>query len=175
MTFQRSRQKAAADLRLKADPFDAPLDEIEFFVQGVPQAWQRAGVNFKKGVHFTQPETEKWKERLVWSARAAKKLPKNPTSWPCFVWLLFFFPEPKGYRLSNGIDFSAEARKHVYDGELICENSKDVDNLAKSVLDAFNGLIWVDDHKCRLREADKVYTRGEPGVQIRVTTPRRRG
>lgn len=173
MTFARPRLRAVKLPKPKIDALDGPID-ISLFVPGIPQAWQRAGVNTKTGEHYTQEATASWKKRLVWSALAAKALPKKPTSWPCSLSLLFFFPEPKGFRLAGG-QLSAEGRKHLYDGELVCENSKDLDNLAKSVLDAFNGKIWLDDHKVKPIHVDKAYTREEPGVQIRVTTPTRRG
>lgn len=158
--------------RFKVPASELVLD-LDFFVEGVPQAWQRAGVNTETGVHYTPEATRKWKDRMVWTARMLKVLPKQPTSWPCKVFMLFYFPEPKSFRLKSG-QLSAQGRKHLYDGELWCTNQRDVDNLAKSVQDAFNGLIWGDDRQLRI-VSEKAYTREKPGVQIRVMTPKTRG
>lgn len=49
------------------------------------------------------------------------------------------------------------------------KTSGDVDNLAKAVLDAMNGLVFEDDAQvCDLRVM-KIYTDKEPGVYVSVT------
>jgi Holliday junction resolvase RusA-like endonuclease len=46
----------------------------------------------------------------------------------------------------------------------------DSDNLAKLVLDALNGVAWVDDSQITLLSVDKHLDRGNPRTEIAVHT-----
>lgn len=53
--------------------------------------------------------------------------------------IIAYFAVPKSY--------SKKKRQSMID-EGWCCNSKDIDNIAKIVLDSLNGYIYTDDHKC---------------------------
>lgn len=45
---------------------------------------------------------------------------------------------------------------------------RDVDNLAKNILDACNGILWTDDHQAQAIVGVKVLDRERPRVDMRV-------
>ncbi len=61
-------------------------------------------------------------------------------------------------------------RKRTPRGEAWKDNGKDVDNLAKAVLDGLNGVAWHDDRQVVLLEVSKLYTaQGKPArVEVEV-------
>ena len=92
--------------------------ELRFFVSGAPVAKARARVT-SRGT-FTPPKTVAWESRVRWVARVEVTRCKWPASAaPCEVEIAL-----------RGLN----ARS-------------DVDNAAKSILDALNGVAWDDDRR----------------------------
>lgn len=117
-----------------------------FTVPGPPVPWERAGRI--GGRYFTKPRTAAFKaavERAAWAAGV--KLIEKPH--PVMVTMVFRLPRPKRGKYADPID------------------RRDLDNLAKSVLDALNGIAWDDDGQvCRLF-IEKRYDR-EPATVVTV-------
>jgi crossover junction endodeoxyribonuclease RusA len=99
------------------------LNELRFFVSGepVPKGRPRV-VRTKSGKShtFTDDKTAAWEQLVRWVARVeAHKRRWRPTADPCEVEIALRGLNPRS----------------------------DVDNAAKAVLDALNGLAWDDDRR----------------------------
>lgn len=119
---------------------------ITFTVPGPPVPWERAGR--VGGRYFTKPRTAAFKasvEQAAWAAGV--KFVEKPGVMQ--VSLHFRLPRPKRGKYRHPID------------------RRDVDNLAKSVLDALNGIAWSDDGQVCILTVRKSYD-DEPGTEITI-------
>lgn len=143
---------------------EGPTRVASFFVQGKavaqprPQAVKNRG--FAKVIEA--PDSHKihdWKHALRFEAKAAMggRLPVEGVSLR--VELLFLFDRP-----------AALTKPKWLDKFVLVTNGKDVDNLAKSVMDSFNALIWKDDRIVSTLLVRKQYVMpGQaPGVHVGV-------
>ena len=78
---------------------------------------------------------------------------------PIAVYLLFRLPIPQSY--------SKKRTEACLDGSEMPGKKPDIDNLAKSVLDGMNGVIYKDDAQIVNLHAVKVYST-VPGVNVTV-------
>jgi Holliday junction resolvase RusA-like endonuclease len=128
------------------------MANIEFFIPGIPKPKARARTVRNKhtgGVHSYTPETSATWESIVY-ARSLDYKPDKPIDCPLSVYLHFWLPRPK----------SPKNKLHPV-------TRPDLDNLAKSVFDALNGVFWVDDSRIVLKGLRKAYaTEGGPGVAV---------
>ncbi len=127
------------------------MANIEFFIPGIPKPKGRArSARLKTGktIHYTPEQTETW-ENILYSRSLAYK-PDKPLDCPLSVYLHFWLPRPKNPK-----------------NKLHPVTRPDLDNLAKSVIDALNGVFWVDDSRIVLKGLRKAYaTEGGPGVAV---------
>jgi len=107
---------------------------ISFIVAGVPVAKARA----RAGRHgfYTPAKTKEAEKRVAKEARRMMA-GKEPTGAPLSIDLEFYFEPPKSWSKAKRSDAIAR-RTHK-------TSKPDVDNLAKLVKDALNGIVWVDD------------------------------
>lgn len=120
------------------------MTEISFKVEGItPRPWQRPRFNSTTGAFFTDNDVRIFKERIAERAKQAMGKHK-PFEEPVIVMLHFF-------------------RKYAIDGRLF----GDVDNLAKSVLDALNGICYDDDRRVTYLLADKQRSDNE-GLTVKI-------
>ncbi len=119
---------------------------ITFFVQGHPVAWQRAGRCGNRS--FTPKKTATWKTTIAWAAKLHR--PRELMEGPLAMELVFHFKRPKN------------VKKDVHH----CIGRSDVDNFAKSVMDALHDIFYKNDNQIVLLKASKDY--GDPGVVITV-------
>jgi len=119
---------------------------ITFFVQGHPVPWQRAG---RHGYQtFTPRSTRVWQTTIAWAAKLHR--PKKLFIGPLSMCLCFYFERPQSI-----------------DKEIIyCIGRSDVDNYAKSVMDALHHIFYNNDNQVVDLTATKFY--GDPGVNIVV-------
>lgn len=119
---------------------------ITFTIPGPPVPWERAG---RRGAaYFTKPRTAEYKQKIAHAARGAK-VEKIEKPGVVQVSLHFRLPRPKRGKYRHPID------------------RRDVDNLAKSVLDALNGIAWSDDGQVCILTVRKSYD-DEPGIEITI-------
>lgn len=116
-----------------------------FFVDGLPEtkgSW-RALPNGK--MKRDNPREKAWGDAVGWAAKAAM-IGKRPFDGHVGVELDFLLPPPKGRK-----------------------NTRDADKLARSVLDAMTGIVYVDDELVyKLLAVKNVTNSGMHGVQITV-------
>lgn len=119
------------------------------FVAGIPVAKARPRFT-KTGRTYTPQKTKTWENTI--RAFVLASFFKAQTDKPVGVQLQFNMPRPKS------------APK----GRIYPQAKPDLDNLEKAVLDALNGVVWLDDAQVVNKYAAKVYG-ARPGVHIVVT------
>lgn len=119
---------------------------VTFRVDGLPEtkgSWRAVGSGRMKR---DNPREKAWGETVGWVARMAmrNKLPIVGA----LVALDFDLPPPVGKK-----------------------NKRDIDKLARSILDAMNGLVYIDDENVRELVACKQVTHRGVGVDVNVYEP----
>lgn len=113
---------------------------FSFVVAGKPQPKERARAG-KNGRHYTPKSTRAY-ERLV-------------RETACLY-------VPNGWQLDG-----------AFRVDLVCTfddyRCRDLDNCAKAVLDACNGIAWADDRQVMYLSMLKVLGADRPGVEVTVT------
>lgn len=125
--------------------------DLHLIVPGTPVPKARARTVAQGGrVHAYTPEaTKAWETKVqLWARRAALYIPDAPLAGPLAVTMVFYLPRPQRCK-----------REHP-------SVRPDVDNYAKAVLDALNGVVWRDDGQIVQLAASKVY--GDPRVEIEI-------
>jgi Holliday junction resolvase RusA-like endonuclease len=110
-----------------------------FTVLGLPQAWQRARVS-ADGKHFTPPKTRRY-ERLVATVAGLQR----PPAWR--------------------LDGTYRVEVHAYFPDA---RPRDVDNVAKAVLDGLNRVLWNDDRQVVRIVSEKHVDRARPRIEVTV-------
>lgn len=112
---------------------------IEIF--GKPIAWKRVGVN--RGRFFDRQSKER--QSFQWKLKSAFN--KGPTEGPILLSCVFSFSLPKS---------SSKVKRKALLGTFH-EGRPDVDNLAKFVNDASQGILWRDDSQVVRLTVEKVW------------------
>ena len=123
-------------------------DPIRFTIPGtaVPKARARIVMQGGRAHSFTPEQTKEWEEAVRWLA--APHRPASPLQGALSVALAFYLPRPKHGK-----------REHP-------SVRPDIDNYCKAILDALNGMMWVDDGQIVQLTASKAY--GEPRVEVEI-------
>ena len=84
----------------------------------------------------------------------------KPSDKPLEVGIVFYMPIPKSAskRAKTGMDL----------GEIKHIKKPDLDNMAKAVLDALNGLAYIDDSQIYSLTLYKTYSE-QPGTYLKIT------
>ena len=133
---------------------------MELIVYGdpVPQGRPR----FTNG-HAYDPQRSQNYKKLVrfWVTQHLKKIPGfKPFENALCVDLIFYMGIPSSW--------SKKKRIQAINGEIRPISRPDADNLCKSVTDAVNGLLWVDDSIITDLSVKKRYTGELARVQIKI-------
>jgi Holliday junction resolvase RusA-like endonuclease len=123
-------------------------EAIRFTVRGIPVPKARARTVMQGGrAHSYTPEaTKAWEQAVQWAAKPHR--PESPLTCPLAVAMVFYLPKPKrGKRQYPSV-------------------RPDIDNYAKAILDALNGVMWADDGQIVQLTVSKSY--GEPRVEIEI-------
>jgi len=96
---------------------------------------------------YSPKEYQEWQKE---AAQALKSVPAFPLDGPCEVSIICEAAKPKTTKLPHP--------------------KWDVDNAAKSVLDAItkDGRFWADDSQVALLKVTKRWTEGEPGISVQL-------
>lgn len=123
---------------------------IEFALDIPPEGWRRARVaRVGRGVrHFMDGKTKAYETAVGFAAKCAMG-GKEPMTGAVAAWMVFSMAIPASW--SNRKAVAARS------GEIRPKVAPDVDNLTKAILDACNGVVFVDDRQVVYLEARKVY------------------
>lgn len=154
--------------------FEEPPWVARFTVPGPPHAQGRARARIVPGKGdrkpfvsvYDPPESRSWKGTAqVHMAEAMKcgdgDAIRPPMMGPVYVSILAIFECPMGEHRKRE---PMRRRPHGKAGA-------DCDNIAKAVMDAGNGVLWIDDRQvCRLTVEKIIGAQGEaPRVEVEVT------
>ena len=120
-------------------------------IPGVPVPKARPRVT-RSGHTYTPGKTVQH-ERLISLVARTKT---QPIEGPLGLRLTFFMPIP--------VSWSKAKKESAVKGDLLPTTKPDIDNLAKTVMDALNGIAYRDDNQVVRLEVSKFY--GEPATLI---------
>ena len=127
---------------------------VTLTIPGEPVAKGRPRMT-RTGHVYTPSKTRLYEAHIqdLWKAKSVATL---PTGQPIRVSIAAFFAVPKS---------ASKKQKMALDGAPHIKKP-DLDNVAKSVLDALNGLAFDDDSRICLLRVTKQYTLDDPRVEL---------
>jgi Holliday junction resolvase RusA-like endonuclease len=131
--------------------------QLQFIVPGEPQGKGRP--RFGNGRTYTPAKTVAYEQLIArTAAEAMRHLPYELTDLPCYVRVDVYKGVPKSW--------SKAKRARALDGQEI-PGKPDLDNVAKGVLDAMNGVAYIDDTQVVRLLVQKQYSL-EPRLVVTV-------
>ena len=131
------------------------ITTVDIFLPGEPIGKGRP--RFAMGRTYTPPATVAYEYALkTEAALAMRQAGLEPFEGPVAVKVVAYFSIPKSWTKTR----RASAHLHT--------TKPDLDNVLK-MLDALNGVVWLDDAQVCEAKISKRYTTDEPGLQITVT------
>ena len=134
------------------------MNSIFFSVHGDPVPWARAGGGRTKA-HFTKPKIRQYKHAVGWEARMAME-DRPPFDVAVRLYLAVYVRIPKS--------FSKKKHAAAMANEIRPISRPDIDNYLKGVMDAMNGVAYLDDALVVSVEVAKHY-HDSPHIDVQVT------
>jgi len=106
---------------------------------------------------YTPKKTSDYETEVRTQAQAV--MTREPLETPVAVYLYFRLPIPRSH--------SKKRQEACLNGSERPTKKPDIDNLAKSVLDGLNGVVWHDDSQIVSLHLTKVYARN-PGIDLLI-------
>ena len=106
---------------------------------------------------YTPKKTSDYETEVRTQAQAV--MTREPLETPLAVYLYFRLPIPRSY--------TKKRSEACLSGSERPTKKPDIDNLAKSVLDGLNGVVWHDDSQIVSLHLTKVYARN-PGIDLLI-------
>lgn len=106
---------------------------------------------------YTPKKTSDYETEVRTQAQAV--MTREPLETPLAVYLYFRLPIPRSH--------SKKRQEACLSGSERPTKKPDIDNLAKSVLDGLNGVVWHDDSQIVSLHLTKVYARN-PGIDLLI-------
>ena len=106
---------------------------------------------------YTPKKTSDYETEVRTQAQAV--MTREPLETPLAVYLYFRLPIPRSY--------TKKRQEACLNGSERPIKKPDIDNLAKSVLDGLNGVVWHDDSQIVSLHLTKVYARN-PGIDLLI-------
>lgn len=133
------------------------MTTVCFVVDGKPQPKQRPRFSRRSGAVYTPSETHRY-EKSVRAAYLAKHRGMVSEEGAVFATIKCYFPIPKSA--------TKKRRELMMIGKIRPTNKRsgDADNLAKSILDALNGVAYTDDSQVVSLFVDKWYVTEPDGI-----------
>ena len=134
---------------------------VNFSIDGPPHGKGRP--RFRRFGNFVQTYTDaktKSYETLVKEAAIKAMGSSPPLEGPVKLDLIIRLPVPKSYPKSR--------TKDCLNGSEWPIKKVDIDNICKSVMDAMNGITYVDDSQIVILRAVKIYS-ADAGVDVKLS------
>ena len=106
---------------------------------------------------YTPKKTSDYETEVRTQAQSV--MTREPLETPLAVYLYFRLPIPRSH--------SKKRQEACLNGSERPIKKPDIDNLAKSVLDGLNGVVWHDDSQIVSLHLTKVYARN-PGIDLLI-------
>lgn len=130
---------------------------ITIYIPGKPVAKARA--RSTKNVHHYTPEKTRTYEGICRSLAMDAVGNRPPSQMPVRVDMVISMEVPSSWPRWKA--------KSALDGQTAPTTKPDADNVLKSLQDAFNGVVWVDDAQIVQCSIQKIYS-DRPGVLVTV-------
>lgn len=136
---------------------------MKVVIDGTPFAKQRPRFtkvgNFVKT--YTPAETSNYENwvKMCYRQQVGQMMFKEDE--PLMVVITAYFSVPKSWSKKN--------KERALKNEVVPTNAKDVDNIAKIILDALNGIAYLDDHFITDLIVSKRYS-DTPRVEVTINT-----
>lgn len=114
----------------------------------------------KSGITYTPKETLLYEEKVIQAAKESKLLPQSPienTPLKMIIWCYFSIPT----------SWSKKKQEQARTGKIYPTSRPDIDNLGKIIMDALNGIAYVDDSQIVQLVINKKYS-DEPMVEVLI-------
>jgi len=133
---------------------------LHFHVEGTPVPKKRPRFRQFNGIvqSYTDKGTRTYEDHVRLTSQNAMGS-NEPLETPVGVYLYIRLPIPKSHSKKRTEDCLKGLEKPI--------KKPDIDNLAKSLLDGMNGVVFKDDSQIISLHCTKVYA-SEPGVDIMV-------
>ena len=133
---------------------------IHFHVEGTPKPKKRPRFRQFNGIvqSYTDKGTREYEDHVRLTSQTAMGT-TEPIETAVGVYLYIRLPIPKSHPKKRTEDCLEGREKPI--------KKPDIDNLAKSLLDGMNGVVFKDDSQIVSLHCTKVYS-NEPGVDIMV-------
>lgn len=133
--------------------------ELFFNIAPVGKGRPRRG---KNGIFYTPKQTKDFEKFISKSAQSQLESLHmlKPLDGPVFLDVIFLLPIPKS--------FTGKRRRECESGLKLPLVSPDIDNLAKSLLDGLNGILYHDDKQVVQLCLRKIYSKGNGGISLCV-------
>lgn len=133
---------------------------VHYHIEGTPVPKKRPRFSTRNGFvqSYTDKGTRDYEDHVRQTSIAAMGT-TEPLETPVGVYLYIRLPIPKSY--------SKKLTEACLEGLEKPIKKPDIDNLAKSLLDGMNGVVFKDDSQIVSLHCTKVYA-SEPGVDIMV-------
>ena len=132
---------------------------MKIIIPGEPRGKQRPRFNRKTGTTYTPTETAQYEEMVRLIAKAAYHC--KPIEGPVQVMVTGMYKIPEST--------TKERRRKMQLGLVFPEVKPDIDNVAKIILDALNGIVYKDDKQVVELAVKKFYDTS-PRVIVEVET-----
>lgn len=133
------------------------MTSIIFTVPGKPTAWQRAGLSTKQGraLIYTKSESRSYQSLVREAAQA--KWQREPSAGPFNLSVTVSVLRPKAHYLRGVLRPSAPD---------LCCRRPDLDNVAKQIGDALNGVVWRDDAQINTLRVERIWSHIADRVEV---------
>lgn len=124
---------------------------ITFEIPGKPQPKQRARSGKTKNgktIHYTPAKTENFEAKVGWIATHHVH-GRQPSNKPFALRVVIWVEIPPSWPQWK--------RQAAWRGEIAATTKLDGDNVAKSIMDALNGVIYKDDRQVTSLQVDKFF------------------
>lgn len=128
----------------------------KFTVLGEPVAKERARVY--RGRAFTPKRTKAYEEQVAWEYKKQKG--SFYKTQPVKVKIELYFAPPKSTTKKELAKIST--------GQKVYTGKKDIDNIAKSILDSLNGVAYIDDRQVIELSISKQYSLEQTRAEIEI-------
>lgn len=133
------------------------MNEIRIEIPGVPVSKKRPRF-FRRGNHVGTYNPQECEEsKTMWHIAQAMQ-GRKPFEGPLEIWMTFFLPIP---------DSMPKFKRKVIEANPAHTKKPDLDNLIKHILDAANGVLFVDDRQIHAIHCSKEYSH-EPKTRVLV-------
>lgn len=142
------------------------MSKVELTILGDPMGKQRPRYSMNNGVvrTYTPQKTINYESLIVheYNQKYGKVMFDKEEYLKVFI--VAYFSLPKSCYGKKGLNKSGKEKM----SKIYCTKHVDIDNIAKVVLDALNGICYYDDKQVAVLSVMKLWTTETPKVEVHI-------